>query len=79
MADRIVYTMTEEDKQKILSASKPIPMIMLQCGMPRSHQQRANDAWSELGSRMGFDFMTVLPEGDNDCCFSAVPSKERTK
>jgi len=67
--------MTEADLEKILDACKPVPMIMLQCGPGRSQQDRANDAWAELGARMGFDHMTVQPTGRGDRFFTAVPSE----
>ena len=67
--------MTPADLEKILDACKPVPMIMLQCGPGRSAQERANDAWAELGSRMGFDHMTVQPTGNGDRFFTAVPSE----
>ena len=63
--------MTPTDLEKILDACKPVPMIMLQCGPGRSPQERANDAWAELGSRMGFDHMTVQPTGNGDRFFTA--------
>ena len=67
--------MTQDDLDKILDACKPVPMIMLQCGMPESPQERANRAWAELGSRMGFDAMTVEPTGEGNRFFTAVPSE----
>lgn len=73
MYPRTSYEMTESDLSKILDACKPVPLIMLQCGMPRSQQERANDAWAELGKRMGFDHMTVQPTGHGDRFFTAVP------
>lgn len=75
MYPRTNYEMTPEDLEKILDACKPVPMIMLQCGPGRSPQERANDAWQELGSRMGFDHMTVQPTGKGDRFFTAVPSE----
>lgn len=75
MYPRTNYEMTESDLEKILDACKPVPMIMLQLGMPRSQQERANDAWAELGSRMGFDHMTVQPTGPADRFFTAMPSE----
>lgn len=65
------YEMTEADLDKILDACKPVPMIMLQFGNPRSPYENANDAWQELGSRMGFDHMTVEPTGNGDRFFTA--------
>jgi hypothetical protein len=80
MYPRTEYEMTEADLVKILDACKSVPMIMLQCGPGRSPQERANDAWAELGARMGFDEMTVRPqEGKGDRFFTAVPSENETQ
>ena len=65
------YEMTQEDLEKILDASKPVPLIMIHLGMPATPQERTNDAWRELGGRMGFDYMTVLPTGKGDKFFTA--------
>ena len=75
MYPRTNYEMTPADLEKILDACEPVPMIMLQCGGTRSRQERANDAWAELGSRMGFDHMTVQPTENGDRFFTAVPSE----
>jgi hypothetical protein len=75
MYPRTNYEMTLEDLEKILDACKPVPMIMLQCGPGRNQQDRANDAWSQLGQRMGFDYMTVQPTDKGDRFFTAVPSE----
>ena len=74
---RIEYEMSEADLAMLLDACRAVPMIMLQCGAPPSRQERANDAWAELGRRMGFDSMTVRPTGKGDRSFTAVP-KETT-
>lgn len=58
---RQTFTMTEEDFNKLLEASKPVPLIMLQVGMPTSPQARINSAWRELGDRMGFVWDTAGP------------------
>lgn len=65
------FEMTEADLAGILEACKSVPMIMLQCGTPRSPQENANAAWQALGDRMGFDHMTVRPTGAGDRFFSA--------
>lgn len=76
MYPRTNYEMTEADLVKLLDAMKPVPLIMLHIGGgPRSQQDRANDAWAELGSRMGFDYMTVKPSAKGDRFFTAVPSE----
>lgn len=68
------FEMTEADLKQILEACRPVPMIMLNIAMPRSQQDRANDAWAELGRRMGFDHMTVQPTGRGDRFFTADES-----
>ena len=55
------YEMTEAQLNTLLEACRPVPMIMLQCGMPKSPQENANDAWRALGEEMGFQHMTVEP------------------
>ncbi len=68
------FEMTPEQHTKLLDASKPVPMIMLQCGMPPSPQERANSAWQSLGAELGFDHMTVRPiSGQPETVFEAVP------
>lgn len=71
--ERKDFEMTQEDLDKLLEAMKPVPMIMLQCGTPPSQQERANAAWEELGNRMGFEYMSVLPNGKGNRFFSAIP------
>jgi len=66
------FEMSESDLSTLLSAMQPVPMIMIQYGSPRSIQERANDAWEELGQRLGFEHMTVQPSGKGDRFFSAV-------
>ena len=65
------FEMSESDLSTLLSAMQPVPMIALQCGAPRSAQENANAAWKELGQRLGFDHMTVRPNGKGDRFFSA--------
>jgi hypothetical protein len=73
---RVEYQMTEEDMEKLLKACQPVPMIMVGGYAGRSAQERANDAWAELGQRMGFDAMTVQPiQSKGDRWFTAVPSE----
>ncbi len=75
-AERREYEMTQEDLDKILKAitdAQNRPLIMLQTGMPPSIQAVANDAWKELGDRMGFDHMSVMPNNKGQLFFTAVP------
>ena len=68
--------MSQEDLDQLLDAMKPVPLIMLQCGTPRSIQERANDAWAQLGKEFGFDSITVRPvQGKGQRFFTAVPNE----
>ena len=67
------FDMTAEQLETLLNACKPIPLIMLQCGMPPSPQERANNAWQRLGNEMGFKHMTVEPiAGEPQTAFMAA-------
>ena len=57
------FTMSKEQLDKLLDACKPTPVMFLSGGRPmgRSQQEKANDAWAELGKEMGFDSMSVRP------------------
>lgn len=69
------YEMTEEQLDKILDASKPVPYIKVGNSFPSSPQERANRAWKALGEEMGFQHMTVSPIPDKgDRFFTAVPA-----
>ena len=73
---RVEYEMTQADLDAILAACKPVPLIIVGGYAPRSSQENANDAWAALGSKMGFDSMTVRPvEGKGMRFFTAVPSE----
>lgn len=68
------YEMTDDDLKELLEACKPVPAIALQCGPISSPQENANRAWERLGQKMGFNHMTVRPNGRGDRHFSAEPS-----
>ena len=70
---RCEFEMTQEQLDRILSASKSVPYIAVQCGRPRSPQENANSAWADLGKEMGFRHMTVQP-GKGDRFFTAEPN-----
>lgn len=67
------FEMTQEQLDELMKASRPVPLIALQCGMPRTPQENANAAWKKLGNIMGFDHMTVKPNGKGNRFFSAEP------
>jgi len=69
-----LFEMTKEDLDTLLASMQPVPMIMLQLGRPQSTQERANAAWSALGKKMGFEYMTVRPDRRGDRFFTATPT-----
>ena len=77
--DRTNYEMTADDLAALIASMQPVLMIMLQCGAPRSQQENANAAWTRLGEKMGFDPMTVQPNGRGDRFFSAVATAPKAK
>ena len=61
----MIFEMTQEQLDKIIEASKPVPM---------SAQENADAAWDELGKEMRFKPETVKPiAGRGDRFFSADP------
>ncbi len=65
------YEMTEKQFNVLMEATKEVPLIALQCGMPESPQARANKAWKNLGEELSFKYMTVQPLRKGDHFFSA--------
>lgn len=70
------YEMTQDELGKIMEASRPVRYMIIGGSIPQSPQDNANAAWAELGSRMGFDYMTVRPTGEGPRFFSAVPKPD---
>lgn len=75
MNPRVEYEMTETDLETILAACKPVPYLVVGNREPSSPQENANMAWASLGTKMGFDSMTVRPSDKGQRFFSAVPSE----
>jgi hypothetical protein len=67
------YEMTDDDLKELLDGMSPTPVMFLSGGIPmyNSPQERANAAWQRLGDKMGFNHMTVRPNGKGDKFFSA--------
>lgn len=65
------YEMTQAQLDQILEACKPVPYMVFGGMEPRSPQANSNDAWAALGGEMGFDHMTVRPNGKGDRFFTA--------
>ena len=78
MPKRKKFTMTQEQLDTIMAACKPVPMIMLQCGGPRSPQENVNFAWQSLGKELGFKCDTVQPSGSDQKTFTAEIIEENS-
>lgn len=70
------FEMSEKDREVLLEAMKPVPMIALQCGTPPGPQEGANAAWASLGQKMGFEALTVKPvRGKGERFFTAETAR----
>lgn len=70
------FEMSKEQLKKILDASKPVPLIAIHCGPPRSPQENANNAWQALGDEMGFQHMTVQSVADKGQRFFTAEKRD---
>ncbi len=74
------YQMTDEQRARILDASKPVPAMVLSGGQPMfgTPQENANAAWCRLAEELGFKWDTVQPvAGKPDTFFTAEPEGRR--
>jgi hypothetical protein len=72
------FQLTDEELEELLQSIQAVPLIVLQAGMPKSPQERANDAWCKIGKAKGFDGMSVRPSAahpDNPLFFTAFPKE----
>ena len=69
------YEMTQEQRDAIWEASRPVAVMMIGGVMPSSPQENANRAWRSLGKELKFKYETVEPvSGKSDLFFRAEPS-----
>ena len=69
-----LFEMTQADYDKIIEASKPIPLLYISGGVPGpSPQDSANAAWEALGFKMGLKPYTVEPSRQGKFHFLAEP------
>lgn len=60
------YRLTDEQYSLVMEASKPVPLILLQCGTPSSTQQNVNVAWQRVAKEHGCKWDTIAPALDGD-------------
>lgn len=72
------YRLTEKQLKSLMDAIKPEPVMFLSGGKPMfsSQQERANAAWQSLGTKLGFDGMSVQPVGSDPHDFSAESTEK---
>lgn len=75
---RTEFELTDGQIEELLALSRPAPAIALHCGEPPSPQQMANDFWQQLGSEMGFDYMTARPAPGKGPKFFTAEVEEHT-
>lgn len=73
---RVEYEITQEQLDRLLSACKPTPVMMVGGMSGAGPQENANNAWEMLGREMGFDYMSVRPiESKGYRFFTAIPNE----
>lgn len=55
------FTITEEEMQRVLEASKPVPYMVFGGMEPMPPQERANRAWQSIGEAHGVEWMSIRP------------------
>jgi len=73
MTERRNFTLTDDQYERLLNASRPVPYMIISGMEPATPQQNANDAWRAFGVELGFDWETVQKVGSDLRTFSAVP------
>ncbi len=70
---RTEFKLTPEQKEKLLDASEPTPVMKIgNCIIP-GPQENANCAWQDLADELGFVWHSVKPvPGKSDTYFSAI-------
>lgn len=75
-ADRRAYRMTDEQHDRLMAASRPVPYLVIGGVEPMSPQQNANNAWRALADEMGFVWDTVAAAGPDTHEFTAIAAAE---
>jgi len=55
------FELSQQQLDRILGASKPVPYIAVQCGEPSSPQENANRAWQSVALELGFVWDSAEP------------------
>ena len=55
------FEMTQEDLDRLMDASKPVPWFAPGGVWPKTPRENAEQAWARLGAKMGFRWQSVKP------------------
>jgi len=55
------FTLTEDEMQSVLDASKPVPYLVIGGIPPRSQQEQANSAWQKIAEAHSVKWDTIRP------------------
>lgn len=75
------FEMTPEQRERLLDACKPTPVMYLSGGQPmfKPAQENANDAWQALGRELGFVWDSAEPvPGKGMEFFTAESTRAKT-
>lgn len=72
----MIYELSEEQYQRIIEASKPVPYLVIGGMPPESPRVKAERVWQSLGKEMGFKWDTARPSSKGDHFFEAEPSQK---
>ncbi|HTH42877.1 MAG TPA: hypothetical protein VL498_06915 [Terracidiphilus sp.] len=74
-AMRRVFQLSDEQYNRVIEASKPVPYIVAGGMEPASPQENANHVWRALGEEMGFLWDTAKPDSRGERYFTAEEFK----
>lgn len=72
----ITFTITEEEMQMVLDASKPVPYMVLGGMEPSSPRENANRAWQAIGRTYGVEWDSIRPVDEAARIMSGTPVSE---
>ena len=70
--------LTDEQFNRIMEASKPVPYMVFGGMGPRSPQENANAAWREVAKEHGVHWQTIRPCGGDGRDFTAESAPEES-
>lgn len=63
---RKMFELSDEQFERLLEASQPVPYMIIAGNTPPDPQENANKEWEKIGNEMGFKPYTVEPDPDGN-------------